>query len=94
MPARSRRKILVGVDGAGASHELVKRLLGMSSPRRTVLFTCGWMITEADEQAIAMLPADAWKPGIARDGTAEEDKAAAEITHLMSRAGNWPDGLR
>jgi len=94
VPARSRRKILVRVDGAGASHELVKHLLGMSSPRRTVLFTCGWMITQADEQAIAMLPADAWKPGIAQDGTAEEDKAAAEITHLMSRAGNWPEGLR
>ena len=42
VPARFRRKILVRVDGAGASHELVKHLLGMSSPRRTVLFTCGW----------------------------------------------------
>ena len=67
VPARFRRKILVRVDGAGASHELVKHLLGMSSPRRTVLFSCGWMITAADEDAIAMLPADAWKPGIAQD---------------------------
>ena len=94
VPARFRRKILVRVDGAGASHELIKHLLSMSSPRRKVLFTCGWMITEADEQAIAMLPAGAWKPGIAQDGSPEEDKAAAEITGLMSRAGNWPDGLR
>ena len=94
VPARFRRKILVRVDGAGASHELVKHLLSMSSPRRKVLFTCGWMITEADEQAIAMLPAGAWKPGIAQDGSPEQDKAAAEITGLMSRAGNWPDGLR
>jgi hypothetical protein len=52
------------------------------------------MITEADEQAIAMLPAGAWKPGIAQDGTLEEDKDVAEITGLMSRAGNWPEGLR
>ena len=94
VPARSRGKILVRVDGAGASHELVKHLLGMSSPRRTVLFTCGWMITEADEAAIAQIPAGAWKPGIAQDGGTEEDKAAAEITGLMSRAGNWPEGLR
>jgi hypothetical protein len=52
------------------------------------------MITAADEDAVAMLPADAWKPGIAQDGGIEEDKAVAEITRLMSRAGNWPGGLR
>ena len=66
----------------------------MSSPRRKVLFTCGWMITAADEDAIRQVPAAAWKPGIGQDGAAEEDKDVAEITHLMSRAGNWPGGLR
>jgi len=94
VPARFRRKILVRVDGAGASHELIKHLLSLSSPRRMVLFTCGWMITQADEDAIRQVPAAAWKPGVAQDGSAEDDKHAAEITHLMSRAGNWPDGLR
>jgi hypothetical protein len=94
VPARFRRNILVRVDGAGASHELIKHLLALSSPRRTTLFTCGWMITAADEDAIKMVPAGAWKPGIAQDGSLEEDKAVAEITRLMSRAGNWPDGLR
>jgi hypothetical protein len=94
VPVKFRRRILVRVDGAGASHDLVRHLLAMSSLRRTVLFTCGWMITAADEAAIMQLPADAWKPGIAQDGAAEEDKDVAEITHLMSRAGNWPAGLR
>jgi len=94
VPARFRRKILIRVDGAGASHELIKHLLSLSSPRRKVLFSCGWMITEADEAAIMAVPAGAWKPGIGQDGTAEEDKDVAEITHLMSRAGNWPGGLR
>ena len=41
-----------------------------------------------------MLPASAWKPGTCQDGTIEADKAVAEITHLMSRAENWPGGLR
>ena len=82
------------MDGAGASHDLVKHLLSLSSPRRTVLFTSGWMITAADEDAIRQVPAAAWKPGIAQDGSAEADKDIAEITGLMSRAGNWPDGLR
>jgi hypothetical protein len=83
-----------GFDGAGASHELVRHLLSLASPRRTVLFTCGWMITAADEDAIRKLPASAWEPGVAQDGKAEEDKHVAEITGLMSRAGNWPGGLR
>jgi hypothetical protein len=94
VPARFRRKILVRVDGAGASHELIEHLLSLCSPRRKALFTCGWMITAADEAAIRQLPADAWKPGTAQDGTIEKDKAVAEITHLLTRAGNWPEGLR
>jgi hypothetical protein len=94
VPAKFRRKIMVRVDGAGASHELVKHLLGMSSPRKALLFTCGWMITAADEAAVMQLPEDAWKPGITQDGDIETDKDVAEITHLMSRAGNWPGGLR
>jgi len=94
VPARFRQKIMVRVDGAGASHDLIRHLLSLASARRKVLFTCGWMITAADEDAIRKLPAGAWKPGVAQNGSAEEDKDAAEITHLLSRAGNWPGGLR
>jgi hypothetical protein len=94
VPAGFRRKVLVRIDGAGASHDLVKHLLTLSSPRKTLLFTCGWMITESDEEAIRAVPADAWQPGIRQDGSTEDDKDIAEITHLLSRAGNWPDGLR
>lgn len=94
VPGRFRWKMLVRVDGAGASHDLIGHLLSLSSPRRIMRFTCGWTIRDEDEQAIKMLPAGAWKPGTAQDGTIEEDKDIAEITHLMSRAENWPDGLR
>jgi hypothetical protein len=94
VPARFRRQILIRVDGAGASHELTGHLLSLSSPRKTVLFSCGWMITAADEAAIRQVPADAWKPGTAQDGAAEQDKEVAEITGLMTRAPNWPEGLR
>jgi Transposase DDE domain group 1 len=94
VPSRFRRKILIRVGGAGASHDLVRHLLSLSSPRRTVLFTSGWMITAADEDAIRRAPADAWKPGTAQDGAIEDNKDVAEITGLMTRAGNWPDGLR
>ena len=75
---------------AGASPVLDRGvvLVSMSSPRRTVLFTSGQMITAADEDAIRQVPAAVWKPGIGQDGAIEKDKNVAEITHLLSRAGN------
>jgi DDE family transposase len=94
IPARFRSRMLVRVDGAGASHELITHLLSLATPRRHVLFTCGWMITGADEQAIKLLPATAWQAAVDQDGAVQEDKHAAEITHLMSRAAGWPAGLR
>jgi len=93
-PSRMRSKLLVRVDGAGASHELIGHLLSLSSRRRTVLFTCGWAITEADEQAIRLLPATGWQAAVDQDGVVQDDKHVAEITHLLSWAGRWPAGLR
>ena len=94
IPARFRSKLLVRVDGAGASHELITRLLSLATSRRRVLFTCGWAITAADEQAIGLLPATAWQAAVDQDGAVQRDKHVAEVTHLLSRAGNWPAGLR
>ena len=94
IPSRMRSRLLVRVDGAGASHELISHLLSLSSRRRTVLFTSGWAITQSDEQAIRLLPSGAWQAAVDQDGVVQQDKHAAEITHLMSRAAGWPDGLR
>ena len=94
VPAAFRRRVIVRIDGAGASHDLVEYLLTLSSARKALLFTCGWMIAESDEAAIRAVPREAWKPGVRQDGTIEDDKDVAEITGLMSRADNWPQGLR
>ena len=61
-------KALVRVDGAGASHELIKHLLSLSSRRRTVLFTCGWAITQSDEQAVGCCPLAPGRPRWTRTG--------------------------
>src|SRR5437763_7967073 len=94
IPSWMRSRLLVRVDGAGASHELIDHLLSLSSRRRTVLFTCGWAITAADEQAIGLLPCGAWQAAVDQDGAVQDNKHVAEITHLLSRAAGWPDGLR
>jgi len=94
IPARFRSRLLVRVDGAGASHELISHLLSLATSRRHVLFTSGWMITGADEQAIRLLPASAWQAAVDQDGAVQQDKHVAEITRLLSRAAGWPAGLR
>src|SRR5262249_2603662 len=94
IPARMRSWLLVRADGAGASHALIICLLSLSSRCRIVLFIGGWAITEADEQAIRLLPRGAWQAAVDQDGAVQEDKHVAEITHLMSRAAGWPAGLR
>ena len=68
VPARFRGRSSSASTGPAPSHELIAHLLSMSSPRRMVLFTCGWMITAADEDAIRQVPAAAWKPGTGQDG--------------------------
>jgi hypothetical protein len=68
IPARMRSRLLVPVDGAGASHELISHLLSLCTRRRAVLFTCGWAITQTDEDAIRLLPATAWQAAVDQDG--------------------------
>jgi hypothetical protein len=59
-PPRYQRKILIRVDGAGATHELLEHLTAMNTMWRNVRFTVGWAITDVDEDAIAALGEDDW----------------------------------
>src|ERR1035441_1204060 len=87
---------------AGYEH-VIGHLLELASPRRKVLFTCGWMITPADEDAIKMLPGSAWKPGIGQGGH-PPDEPGREVAgrpavdrpphEAVPAAGGEPDRLR
>ncbi|HKT00124.1 MAG TPA: IS1380 family transposase, partial [Rugosimonospora sp.] len=94
IPAKHRTKILVRIDGAGATHELLGHLQQLNTLWRTVRFTVGWTITDVDEQAIAALPAEAWTDSLNQDGTAATAAGVAELTGLDARAGAWLPGLR
>jgi Transposase DDE domain group 1 len=87
VPTRFRRKILVRLDGAGASHEFIEHLAQLSSTRRKVYFTSGFPITEADENAIGQLPAEAWGPAFDQDGEPDEHAEVAELTGISPRTG-------
>jgi hypothetical protein len=94
IPAKYRRKILVRVDGAGATHDFIEHMHQMNSAFRTVRFTVGWTITEVDETAIAALPADAWTDSLHQNGEATATAGVAELTGLDTRAEKWLPGLR
>jgi hypothetical protein len=83
---------MVRVDEAGASHNLVNHLLALSSQRKTVLFTCGWMITAADEDATWQV-STGWviAANIAADwphGRASSAATTARSCGTPTRAGN------
>jgi hypothetical protein len=93
VPRSYRRRILIRLDGAGASHALIEHLLSLTTVRRKVVFTSGFTITAAEEAAIAQLPEHAWSPAIEQDGSLDPHAEVAELTGLWRRNG-WPGGLR
>lgn len=94
LPVAYRRKILVRVDGAGATHDLVGHLEQANRLWRSVRFTVGWTITDTDETAIAALPTDAWTSSLQPDGAATDTAQVAELTGLNPRVSGWPARLR
>lgn len=94
IPAAYRAKILIRVDGAGASHALLERIEALNTTRRTVRYTVGWKITEADEAAIATLSEAAWETAVDQDGAVQDACHVAELTGLDTRVGGWPGGIR
>jgi hypothetical protein len=93
IPGSSLAKILVRVDGAGATHGLLERLEALNTKRRTVRYTVGWKITPQDEAAIAKLPESAWEISLTQDGQLQEGYFVAELTDLNTREG-WPERMR
>ena len=93
VPVKYRRKLLIRIDGAGATHALLEHLHQLNTTWRTVRFTVGWAITDTDETAIAALPETAWSASLRQDGEATTTAGVAELTGLNPRA-DWIPHLR
>ncbi len=94
IPARFRSRILIRIDGAGATHELLERVQALNTTRRVVRFCVGWTITDVDEAAIGQPPESAWTAAVDTDGEVQAQCAVAEITDLDARTAGWPPGTR
>ena len=95
-------KLLVRIDGAAFSHEVLNHLQTLTTSRRRVRWVTGWAINTTDEDAIALLPESVWTAALRQDGTVHEiagpdgeplSYQVAEITGVRDLAG-WPEGTR
>jgi hypothetical protein len=81
-------EILLRVDSAGASHELLDWCRDGQ-----IEFSVGYQLTETVRAAILEIPEDAWVPAIDQDGSERSNGEVCEITHLLDLTG-WPAGSR
>jgi hypothetical protein len=97
LPGRFRHRLLVRLDGAGFSQELLAHIAAAGGVRgRHWEFSVGWSCTDTEMDAIAQLPAQAWTPGIDQAGDVAEDTFIAELTGLLD-LDSWQEkipGLR
>ena len=98
VPARMRSRLLVRVDGARGkprAHQ-APAVTGLAAAEGAVHLRVDDHRRRrgGDRDAAGLRVAGRPGPGLDQDRNAEEEKHVAEITHLMSRGGKWPEGLR
>ena len=97
LPGPYRRRVLVRLDGAGFSHDLLEHIAAGGGVRgRAWEFSVGWSCTDKEMDAIQQLPSAAWTGGISQDGEPAEDTFVADLTGLLDLS-TWQEkipGLR
>jgi hypothetical protein len=91
LPPAFRRRLMITVDGAGASHDLVKHLHKLAArPGRQLTYSVGWALGEREKAALRLVPERAWQIAIDHRGEVRErraDDACATIS--CAHRGCW-----
>lgn len=85
---RPGRKVLIRVDGAGASHDLLDWLTG-----QRLSYSVGFGLTQHLVDQLAALPASDWQTALDADREPRHGAWVIEATGLMNLT-SWPDGMR
>jgi hypothetical protein len=84
LPGPFRRRLLVRLDGAGFSHDLLEHIAaGGGKQGRCWEFSVGWSCTEREIEAIERVPACARQTAISQNGEVLDDTFVADITGLL-----------
>ena len=86
--ARPGRKILIRVDGAGATHDLLDWITG-----QRMSYSVGFALPESIVAELAKIPRKVWQPAYDGDGEPREGAWVLEVTGLLTLTG-WPKGMR
>jgi hypothetical protein len=76
VPPAFRRRLMITVDGAGASHDLVTRLDKLAArPGYQVIYSVGWELGKRERAALTAVPAGAWQVAVDERGEVRERRA-------------------
>ena len=106
IPAVHRADVLVTIDGAGASHEVIDHLSALNTVKdhrgrgRRVEYSIGWPVDARTTSAIARVRAQDWTCGLRADGSVETDAQVVDLTGILREGpggdelAGWPADLR
>lgn len=89
IPVTHRDDVLVTIDGAGASHEVIDYLSGLNTARthrrrgRRVEYSIGWPVDGRTRGAIQSLRERDWGPSLAADGSVEAHAQVVDLTSML-----------
>jgi hypothetical protein len=87
---RIGRKVLIRIDGAGATHEVVDYINA-----RRMSYSVGFSLPDSAPELLRMIPDSAWTPAYDSDGQVRDGAWVAELTGLLELGRNgWPAGMR
>jgi Transposase DDE domain group 1 len=76
LPPAFRRRLMITVDGAGASHDLIGHLDKLAARRGYELaYSAGWALTGREKTALRLVPEQAWQAAIDGRGQVRERRA-------------------
>ncbi len=88
--SRSSRKVLIRVDGAGATHDVVDYLVA-----QRMSYSLGFSLPDNTPALLKLIPDSAWTPAYDSNGSVRDGAWVAELTDLLDLAKNkWPAGMR
>ena len=87
---RVGRKVLVRIDGAGCSHQVVNYLHA-----RGMSYSVGFTLPSHTSELLKLIPDSAWTPAYDAHDDIRDGAWVAELTDLLDLAGTgWPPGMR
>ena len=85
---RAGRSVLIRIDGAGSTHELLDWLTA-----RKLSYSVGFGLPDHTPELLRQIPASAWSPALDAEGEIRDGAWVAELSGLLNLA-RWPTGMR